>query len=48
MLIHNIYFLYPVISLLIFVLVGMISYMLCLFLTGVYRKSDIKDFIKDF
>ena len=48
MLIDNIYFLYPVISLSIFVFVGMISYMLCLFLMGVYRKSDIKAFIKDF
>ena len=48
MLIDNIYFLYPVISFLSCVLVGRISYMLCLFLTGVYRKSDIKDFIKDF
>ena len=48
LLINNINFIYPVISLFIFVFIGMISYILCLFLMGVYRKSDIKAFIKGF
>ena len=47
-LINNINLSYPAISLVILVMIGLLSYLICLFLIGFYRKDDIKTFIKDF
>ena len=47
-LITNINLSYPVIALVILVLIGVVTYLLFLFLVGLYRKDDIKTFIKDF
>ena len=47
-LITNINLSYPVITLVILVLIGIVTYLLFLFLVGLYRKDDIKTFIKDF
>ena len=48
LLINNINLIYPAISLVILVIIGLISYLVCLFFIGFYRKDDIKTFIKDF
>ena len=48
LLINNINLSYPAISLVILVMIGLFSYLICLFLIGFYRKDDIKTFIKDF
>jgi putative peptidoglycan lipid II flippase len=48
LLINNINLSYPAISLVILVMIGLLSYLICLFLIGFYRKDDIKTFIKDF
>ena len=47
-LITNINLSYPVVTLVILVLIGIVTYLLFLFLVGLYRKDDIKTFIKDF
>ncbi len=44
----NINLIYPAISLVILVMIGLFSYLVCLFFIGFYRKDDIKTFIKDF